>query len=469
MNLEELIFLLLNGKSDVFEFIKDVYAQTKDIPDTDTNNLIISGIDNKYAKYVSKITGIPPSGGGGSMSFTMTPSQIRIFNNMVRNIASLVNVPPSNSRRDTVFLRSRIKELEQKLQQLEQDNAFLQEQLRQAQQNTPTAPQQPDNLLQQKLQQLEQDNAYLQQQLQQAQQNTPTAPQQQLQQLQTDNASLQQQLQQLQTDNASLQQQLQKLQTDNASLQQQLLEAQQNTTPIVPQQQLIQLQTDNASLQQQLQKLQTDNASLQQQLQQGPQIAPAPGPVGPVAPAQISSTDTSETGTSMEIEQQPVTTQTQTESTNNETIEELNKKIEELTKERDNNKKGYERLGKELEDMKNNEADANRLTNPDYTQIYMFYNRKKNPNDKGKLKMHVYNKDNTSKSFYESFNDTINNAIEDVDDQLLFMNNYLSNNKKEESIVPTVKYIKNEIKSDGDDVKFSKYPMSEAELQKSVK
>ena len=71
--------------------------------------------------------------------------------------------------------------------------------------------------------------------------------------------------------------------------------------------------------------------------------------------------------------------------------------------------------------------------------------------------------------FDESFNDTINNAIEDVDDQLLFMNNYLSNNKKEESIVPTVKYIKNEIKSDGDDVKFSKYPMSEAELQKSVK
>ena len=95
MNLEELIFLLLNGKSDVFEFIKDVYAQTKDIPDTDTNNLIISGINNKYAKYVSKITGIPPNGGGGSMSFTMTPSQIIIFNNMVRNIASLVNVPPS--------------------------------------------------------------------------------------------------------------------------------------------------------------------------------------------------------------------------------------------------------------------------------------------------------------------------------------------------------------------------------------
>ena len=85
------------------------------------------------------------------------------------------------------------------------------------------------------------------------------------------------------------------------------------------------------------------------------------------------------------------------------------------------------------------------------------------------IKMHVYSKDNTSKSFYENFNDTINNAIEDVDDQLLFMNNYLSNNKKEESIVPTVKYIKNEIKSDGDDVKFSKYPMSEAELQKSIK
>ena len=105
MNLEELIFLLLNGKSDVFEFIKDVYAQTKEIPDTYTNNLIISGIDNKYAKYVSKITGIPPNGGGGLMTFNMTPSQIKIFNNMVKNIASLVNVPPSNSRRDTIFLR----------------------------------------------------------------------------------------------------------------------------------------------------------------------------------------------------------------------------------------------------------------------------------------------------------------------------------------------------------------------------
>ena len=55
MNLEELIFLLLNGKSDVFEFIKDVYAQTKDIPDTDTNNLIISGINNKYANILVKL------------------------------------------------------------------------------------------------------------------------------------------------------------------------------------------------------------------------------------------------------------------------------------------------------------------------------------------------------------------------------------------------------------------------------
>ena len=39
--------------------------------------------------------------------------------------------------------------------------------------------------------------------------------------------------------------------------------------------------------------------------------------------------------------------------------------------------------------MKGREADANKLANSDYTQIYMFYNRKKNsndPNDKGELK-----------------------------------------------------------------------------------
>ena len=55
------------------------------------------------------------------MSFTMTPSQIIIFNNMVRNIASLVNVPPSNSRL-AVFLKDiKLTELEQKLQKLEQD------------------------------------------------------------------------------------------------------------------------------------------------------------------------------------------------------------------------------------------------------------------------------------------------------------------------------------------------------------
>ena len=90
MNLEELIFLLLNGKSDVFEFIKDVYNQTKNIPHTNTNNLIISRIDNKYAEYVSKITDKPSNGGGGLMSFTMTPNQIKVFNAMVKNIASLV-------------------------------------------------------------------------------------------------------------------------------------------------------------------------------------------------------------------------------------------------------------------------------------------------------------------------------------------------------------------------------------------
>ena len=47
--MEELIFLLLNGESDVFEFIKDVYAQTKEISDTYTNNLIISRIDHSHS------------------------------------------------------------------------------------------------------------------------------------------------------------------------------------------------------------------------------------------------------------------------------------------------------------------------------------------------------------------------------------------------------------------------------------
>ena len=115
MNLEELIFLLLNGKSDVFEFIKDVYNQTKNISDTNTDNLIISRIDNKYAEYVSKITDKPSNGGGGLMSFTMTPNQIKVFNAMVKNIASLVKDEPP--------LRNLLEERFNKLQ--ERHNSLL--------------------------------------------------------------------------------------------------------------------------------------------------------------------------------------------------------------------------------------------------------------------------------------------------------------------------------------------------------
>ena len=100
MNLEELIFLLLNGKSDVFEFIKDVYNQTKNIPDTNTNNLNIQGIDNKYAEYANKITGNSYGGTGNKFSFIMSSNEIKAFNAMVRNIASLVNITPPTSNPD---------------------------------------------------------------------------------------------------------------------------------------------------------------------------------------------------------------------------------------------------------------------------------------------------------------------------------------------------------------------------------
>ena len=84
--------------------------------------------------------------------------------------------------------------------------------------------------------------------------------------------------------------------------------------------------------------------------------------------------------------------------------------------------------------------------------------------------MHVYNKDKKSKSFYESFNNVINNSIEDVDDQLLFMNNYLSGESNENSsIVPTIKYMKNDITSDNGTVKFDPYEMSDNELKNIVK
>ena len=138
-----------------------------------------------------------------------------------------------------------------------------------------------------------------------------------------------------------------------------------------------------------------------------------------------------------------------------------------------NDLKMTEKEKKELEEIKKEEEEEKMRKNkgePDYSQIYMFYNRKKGEEDKGKLKMHVYNKDKKSNSFYESFNNVINNSIEDVDDQLLFMNNYLSGESNENSsIVPTIKYMKNDITSDNGTVKFDPYEISDNELKNIVK
>jgi len=92
----------------------------------------------------------------------------------------------------------------------------------------------------------------------------------------------------------------------------------------------------------------------------------------------------------------------------------------------------------------------------DYTQIYMFYN-----NDNNKLKMHVYNKDNNSKSFYESFKD----VSEDVDEQLSSVSDYIYN--KQPTTNP--QYYKVDISGRPDAIQYDKRgPISEQDIQQII-
>jgi len=92
----------------------------------------------------------------------------------------------------------------------------------------------------------------------------------------------------------------------------------------------------------------------------------------------------------------------------------------------------------------------------DYTQIYMFYN-----NDNNKLKMHVYNKDNNSKSFYESFKD----VSEDVDEQLSSVSDYIYN--KQPTTNP--QYYKVDISGRPDAIQYDKKgPFNEQQIQQNI-
>ena len=79
----------------------------------------------------------------------------------------------------------------------------------------------------------------------------------------------------------------------------------------------------------------------------------------------------------------------------------------------------------------------------DYTQIYMFYN-----NDNNKLKMHVYNKDNDSKTFYQSFKD----ISEDVDEQLSSVSDYIYNKTPDDKY----KFYKVDISGKPNDIQYDK-------------
>lgn len=92
----------------------------------------------------------------------------------------------------------------------------------------------------------------------------------------------------------------------------------------------------------------------------------------------------------------------------------------------------------------------------DYTQIYMFYK-----NDNNKLKMHVYNKDNNSKSFYESFKD----VSEDVDEQLSSVSDYIYN--KQPTTNP--QYYKVDISGKPENIQYDKTgPISEQNIQQII-
>ena len=93
--------------------------------------------------------------------------------------------------------------------------------------------------------------------------------------------------------------------------------------------------------------------------------------------------------------------------------------------------------------VENKTSTASLPPDGDYTQIYMFYN-----NDNNKLKMHVYNKDNDSKTFYESFKD----ISEDVDEQLSSVSDYIYNKTPHDKY----KFYKVDISGEPDKIQYDK-------------
>ena len=546
--------------------------------------MIISRIDNKYAEYVSKITDKPSNGGGGLMSFTMTPNQIKVFNAMVKNIASLVkDEPPLRN-----LLEKRFNKLQERhnsllesereknvtIKGLENEKNNLQTQLKTAQAavlpNDKIDPtinnyiNENKNLndkiteINSQITLLQNENTSLKNENNSLQNNLPSpvipgsvppvvpdnstvinnltnenqSQKEQITSLTTLNNDLETQLKTAQAavlpnnminptieryinENKQLTQQNNELQNKNQQLQSEVIKI--NKNPEIP----IQSSQEIPVLTQQITQLTQENEKLTQQLKELAQqnnvptedptvvVQPEGPPEGPIGDTTVvdtmggpsvvqpptPATNTTGTGTEPIVPSVTNTTDTGTDPTappvtnttgtgtdpilppatntavNSNEIDDLNKKIEELEKQLKNEKAGYKRLKDEKEAAKElNEKMRKNKGEPDYSQIYMFYNRKKGEEDKGKLKMHVYNKDKKSNSFYESFNNVINNSIEDVDDQLLFMNNYLSGESNENSsIVPTIKYMKNDITSDNGTVKFDPYEISDNELKNIVK
>lgn len=104
----------------------------------------------------------------------------------------------------------------------------------------------------------------------------------------------------------------------------------------------------------------------------------------------------------------------------------------------------------------NQQSSTSLPSDGDYTQIYMFYK-----NDDNKLKMHVYNKDNNSKTFYESFKD----VAEDVDEQLSSVSDYIYN--KQSARNP--QYYKVDISGQPDNIRYDKTgPISEQNIQQII-
>ena len=106
--------------------------------------------------------------------------------------------------------------------------------------------------------------------------------------------------------------------------------------------------------------------------------------------------------------------------------------------------------------VENKTSTASLPPDGDYTQIYMFYK-----NDDNKLKMHVYNKDNDSKTFYQSFKD----ISEDVDEQLSSVSDYIYNKTPDDKY----KFYKVDISGQPDNIQYDKSgPFGEETIKTNI-